>query len=140
MIAELILAPVLEFVFGIVGYQFGRIAISVVSLGAWTCDPFLSVEEQDSARPKAPTYLPILLRTAGDRATDSPRLGGVYRRRQGRVVVSAEVTVLVGLLVFIGIGVGLGYGWWLARQPTVAPSRVPAEVIITNRPSMSSGR
>jgi hypothetical protein len=26
------------------------------------------------------------------------------------------------------------------RQPTVAPSPIPAEVIITNRPSMSSGR
>ena len=140
MIAELILAPFLELVFGIVGYQFGRIAISVVSLGAWTCDPFLSVEEQNSARPKVPTHLSILLRTADDRAAEGPRLGGIYRRRQGRVVVSAEVTVLVGLLVFVGIGVGLGYGWWLARQPTVALSPIPAEVIITNRPSMSSGR
>ena len=71
----------------------------------------------------------------------SPGRWTLHTPRRGVTATEfALVLPILLLLVFVGIGVGLGYGWWLARQPTVAPSPIPAEVIITNRPSMSSGR
>lgn len=38
---ELIVQPILELVFYVVGYHVGRIVVSVVSFGRWKCDRLL---------------------------------------------------------------------------------------------------
>ena len=82
IIGELILQPILEFVFHVVGYCIGRVVVCVFTLGRIKCDPMLA----DTRRRKM-------------------RGGGAYYRRGQQVYLTAGATAGVGVL-FIALVVG----------------------------------
>jgi len=85
IIGELILQPVLEFIFHILGYYIGRVVVSVFTLGHIKCDRLLA----DTPRRKM-------------------RWAGTYHRRGQQIYLTAEATAGIGLIfVVLVIGGGL---------------------------------
>jgi hypothetical protein len=88
IIGELIVQPILEFIFHIVGYYIGRVVVSVCTLGRIKCDKLMA---------------------------DTPRRkmswGGMYHRRGQQIYLSAEATAAVGVIfvVLVVAGVFLVY-------------------------------
>jgi len=74
-IGELILQPILEFIFYFVGYHIGRVVVSVFTLGRIKCDRIL---------------------------TDTPhrkmRWCGTYHRRGQQIYLTTEATAGVGII------------------------------------------
>ncbi len=85
VIAELILQPVLEFVFHILGYYVGRVVVFIFTLGRIQCDRLL---------------------------TDTPRhrtrWAGTYYRRSQQIYLTSEATAGIGV-VFVLLVVGGGF-------------------------------
>ena len=81
-IGELVLQPILEFIFHILGYYVGRVVVSVTTLGRIKCDRMLA----DTPRRKL-------------------RWGGTYHRRGERIYLTPEATAVVGVL-FVALVVG----------------------------------
>lgn len=115
MPAELAIAPVLEFVLGVVAFQVGRGFVSLVSFGRWRCDPFLSIDDRPLNQSGRPEFLTLGLSPLTGR--DESGWGGLWRRRHGRVVLPAEVTAGVGLLLLAGFAVGAFFVAQFAREP-----------------------
>lgn len=57
IIGELILQPILEFLFQVVCYQVGRLTVSVVTLGRVRCDPLMSDKRRHRHRRGSTFYL-----------------------------------------------------------------------------------
>lgn len=108
-LGELIVAPLLEFVFHVVGYQVGRVTVAVLTLGPWRCDPFLSDGAIDAKQGGCPSLLILPPRKLGPASLNGPRWGGLYRRQDGKAYLPAEVTALIGMIVFLGMAIGVGY-------------------------------
>lgn len=83
-----ILSPVFEVIFGVAGYYVGRVVVPIISFGRWKCDPLLRQV------PKAKL-----------------KWGGFYHRRGQRVYLTAESTILVGIL-FCGLVVTVLLLWF----------------------------
>ncbi len=86
-IAELILQPILELVFQFGAYYLGRLVVPIISFGRWKCDPLL----RETPKKKL-------------------RWGGLYHLRGGRVYLTSEATMAVGLLS-AALTIGL-FLWW----------------------------
>lgn len=138
LLGELIVAPVLEIVFHVVGYQVGRITVTVLTLGAWGCDPFLSDSPPQGARGSGMYCLVPMQRKFVQRSLDGPRLGGLYRRRSGRVFLPAEVTALIGVVVSIAVAVGVGYLSSPAKDRDSVAKKPLAQDSVTNRAAITS--
>jgi len=85
IIAELILQPILEFIFLVLGYYIGRVVVSVFTLGRIKCDRLLA----GTPRRKM-------------------RWAGTYYRRGRQIYLTAEATAVVGVL-FVVLVVGGGF-------------------------------
>jgi hypothetical protein len=83
IIAELILQPILEFIFHILGYYIGRVVVSVFTLGRIKCDRLLA----DTPHRKI-------------------RWTGTYHRRGERIYLTAEATAGVGVIFVALVGAG----------------------------------
>ncbi len=124
MLAELVIAPVLEFVLGVVAFQIGRGFVLMVSFGRWRCDPFLSIDDRPMNQSGRPEFLTLGLSPLTGR--DESGWGGLWRRRHGRVVLPAEVTAGVGLLLLAGFAVGVFFVARFVREPaTQTPEPEP---------------
>jgi len=85
IIGELILQPILEFIFHIFGYYLGRVVVSVFTLGRIKCDRLLA----DTPRRKM-------------------RSTGTYHRRGQQIYLTAEATAGIGL-IFVVLVAGGGF-------------------------------
>jgi uncharacterized membrane protein YfcA len=85
IIGELILQPILELIFYVLGYYVGRVVVSVFTLGRIKCDRLLA----DTPRRKM-------------------KWAGTYHRRGQQIYLTAEATIGVGLM-FVVLGVGGGF-------------------------------
>lgn len=85
IIGELILRPILEFCFFVIGYYMGRAVVAIISFGRIKCDRI---------------------------TTDTPRRklkwAGSYHLRGQRIYLTAEATAGVGLL-FVALVIGGGF-------------------------------
>ena len=85
VIAELILHPILEFIFHVLGYYIGRVVVFVFTLGRIKCDPIL---------------------------TDTPRhrtrWAGTFHRCGQRIYLTSEATAGIGVF-FVLLVVGGGF-------------------------------
>ena len=75
IIGELIVQPILEFIFHILGYYLGRIVVSVFTLGRIKCD-----------------------RLMGDTPRRKMRWGGTYHRRGQQIYLTPEATAAIGVI------------------------------------------
>ena len=85
IIGELILQPILEFIFLILGYHIGRVVVSVFTLGRIKCDRLLA----DTPRRKM-------------------KWAGTYHRRGQQIYLTAEATAGVGV-IFVALLVAGGF-------------------------------
>ena len=83
IIGELILRPILEFIFHFVCYYIGRVIVPVVSLGRIKCD-----------------------RNTADTPHRNLRWGGSFHRRGQQIYLTAVATAGVGMLIVLGVGIG----------------------------------
>jgi len=78
IIAELILQPILEFIFHILGYYVGRIVVFIFTLGRIKCDRLL---------------------------TNTPRRKmrwlGTFQRRGQQIYLTAEMTAAIGVIFVV---------------------------------------
>jgi len=84
-IGELILRPILEFIFEVVCYCIGRVVVPIFSLGRLKCDRIIV----DTPRRKR-------------------RWGGSFHRRGQQIYLTAEATAGVGVL-FVVLVVAAGF-------------------------------
>ena len=77
-ITELILQPILEFIFNIVGYYVGRVIVSFFTLGRIKCDRLLT----DTPRRKM-------------------RWGGTYHRHGQQIYLTTEATAGIGVIFVV---------------------------------------
>lgn len=84
IIGELILRPILELIFHVLGYYVGRVVVSVFTLGRIKCDRLLA----DTPRRKV-------------------KWAGTYHRRGQQIYMTADATAGVGV-IFIVLVVGGG--------------------------------
>ena len=75
IIGELILQPILEFIFLVLGYYIGRVVVSIFTLGRIKCDRLLA----DTPRRKL-------------------KWTGTYHRRGQQIYLTAEATAGVGVI------------------------------------------
>ena len=85
IVGELILRPILEFIFQVVCYYIGRVIMPIFSLGRIKCD-----------------------RITADTPRQKLRWGGLFHRRGQQVYLTAEATSGVGLL-FVVLVVACGF-------------------------------
>ena len=85
IIGELILQPILECIFHILGFYIGRIVVFVVTFGRIKCDRFLA----GTPRRKM-------------------RWAGTYHKRGQQIYLTAEATAAIGV-IFIVLVVGGGF-------------------------------
>ena len=85
IIGELILQPILEFIFHILGYYIGRVVVFVFTLGRIKCDRLLA----DTPRRKM-------------------RWAGTFHRRGQKIYLTAEATAGIGV-IFVVLVVGGGF-------------------------------
>ena len=85
IIGELILQPILEFIFLILGYHIGRVVVSVFTVGRIKCDRLLA----DTPRRKM-------------------KWAGTYHQRGQHIYLTAEATSGIGVL-FVVLVVGGGF-------------------------------
>ena len=92
-IAELILQPILEFVFYVGGYYVGRLVVPLISLGRWKCDRLLREVPKKKLK-----------------------WSGTYHLRGQQIYLTAEATAGVGVL-FVAVIVGLLLLLWWYTKP-----------------------
>jgi hypothetical protein len=90
-IGELILQPILEFTFHVVGHYTGRVVVPVFSLGRIKCD-----------------------RITPDVPRRKLRWGGLFHRRGQQIYLTAEATAGVGVL-FLALVVAGGFLFYYLR-------------------------
>lgn len=83
IIGELILRPILEFIFHFVCYYLGRVIVPGFTFGRIKCD-----------------------RVTAAPACQSLRWGGLFHRRDRQVYLTVEATAGVGMLLILGVGIG----------------------------------
>ena len=92
IIGELILRPVLELIFHVLGYYLGRVVVFIFTLGRIKCDRLLA----DTPRRKA-------------------KWAGTYHRRAQTIYLTADATAILGFL-FIAMLIGVGILVWYLNQ------------------------
>ena len=84
-IGELILQPILEFIFQVVLFYVGRVVVPIISFGRLKCD-----------------------RLTADTPRRKMRWSGLYHRRGQQIYLTAEATACAGLL-FVVLAVAGGF-------------------------------
>jgi hypothetical protein len=90
IIAELILQPILEFIFNILGYYVGRIVVFIFTLDRIKCNHLLT-----------------------DRPRRKIRWWGLFQRRGQQIYLTAEMTAAIGVIfvvLLVAGGLLLFYG------------------------------
>jgi hypothetical protein len=85
IIGELLVQPILEFIFHILGYYIGRVVVSVFTLARIRCDRLLT----DTQRRKM-------------------KWAGTYHRRGQQIYLTAEATAAIGV-IFVVLVIGGGF-------------------------------
>jgi hypothetical protein len=88
IIGELILQPILEFIFHFVCYHIGRAVVGLVTFGKLKCDKILA----DTPRRKL-------------------RWSGLYHKRGAQTYLTAESTALIGMISVVGM-IAAGFLFW----------------------------